>query len=82
MAHWSEDAACTGTPWEAWYPPSGAGNVTVTRAAVAICTPCPVRAACLDAAMAEEADAGACYRAGIRGGLTAAQRAELAAASQ
>ena len=44
--------------------------------AKAICTTCPARQACLDAAMAEEADIG--WRYGIRGGLSANERARLA----
>ena len=39
---------------------------------------CPIRQACLEAAMVEEAGSGNFTRAGVRGGLTALQRTRLA----
>ena len=79
---WRERAACHGEDTELWFPTDrfdrrGLGSPD-TRAAIAlsICATCPVVAQCLEAAMREETAVSG--RWGIRGGLTAYQRADLA----
>lgn len=44
---------------------------------VAMCFTCPLREPCLDLALREEHGLTPCDRFGIRGGLTAPQRAQL-----
>lgn len=46
-------------------------------AAKALCSRCPVARSCLEAALDEEAGTPASYRAGVRGGLTPADRRSL-----
>jgi hypothetical protein len=46
----------------------------------AVCRSCPVRSECLDAALVEEAELGPLEAHGVRGGLTAPQRAGLVVA--
>ena len=58
-----------------WWFPARHDNVS-GRIGKAICATCPVRAECLAAALVEEADVY--YPAGIRGGLSASERARLA----
>ncbi|WP_406284780.1 WhiB family transcriptional regulator [Embleya sp. NBC_00896] len=81
--HWQNKAACRGTNPETFvdHAADAAANgrrmskaevKLATRAAMAVCAVCPVRAACLDAAMAER------DKWAIRGGLTVAQRTTLA----
>ncbi|MEU2450074.1 WhiB family transcriptional regulator [Streptomyces sp. NPDC012765] len=69
-AHWSDRAACAGERLPEFE--------SSTDAAKAICATCPVRPACLADAMAEEGTDGRGYRAGVRGGLDAGERADLA----
>lgn len=72
---WRDHAAC-----------SGLGDIFLPRdernASSAepkrICAGCPVRTECLDAAMDEEGSVDQFRRAGVRGGLTPAERAALA----
>lgn len=66
---WSREAACV-DEWEVM----DAGGAE----ALANCASCPVREACLQAAMEEEKGQGLCYRWLIRGGLTPEQRYERA----
>lgn len=70
---WEQDAACRTADPEAWFPITGTG-----APAIRICRQCPVRQACLDAAMAEENGLPVDHRHGIRGGLTRKQRYALA----
>jgi len=63
---WRDGAACRGR-LDVWYSPEPFEQ----QVAVAVCRRCPVRAACLAEAFAEESD-GSTF--GVRGGLTAAQR--------
>lgn len=72
---WLDDALCAQADPEAWFPDRGGS----TREAKAICngnpkrgiTPCPVRAECLDDALATN------DRYGIRGGLSERERRAL-----
>lgn len=80
----SEGALCaelvnTGAAIPAWWFPEGKGghNAAHKKRAKAVCALCPSRQACLDEAMAVEAQAGV-VRHGIFGGLTAAERYALA----
>lgn len=70
---WEADALCPQTDPEVFYPIKG-GN---PQDAKDICHQCPVRVDCLQAAMAEEGDAGS-YRWGVRGGYTADERRRMA----
>ncbi|WP_174248370.1 WhiB family transcriptional regulator [Streptomyces hoynatensis] len=69
---WERSAVCRTTDPELWFPPPGDNGIRAIR----ICRRCPVRRACLDAALAEEGTAGADRRHGIRGGLTPTARAQ------
>jgi len=71
---WQRDAACATADPDLFLAESG----TELRAARKFCAACPARAACLAAAMLEEASAPAAARAGVRGGLTPQQRADRA----
>ena len=71
--HWMADAACAGTDVEAFHPAKGGHP---DPKALRLCRSCPVRAACLDYALAYEAAGGP--RAGVYGGTTPAQRAAIA----
>lgn len=73
---WELSAVCRTTDPELWFPTLGQSN----EPAVAICRDqCPVREACLEAAMAEEhpANPSRVPRWGIRGAKTAQERAAL-----
>lgn len=73
MTGWHQAAECAtaGLPTDVWFDPGH------ERLALQICAECPVRVACLTAALEEES--GIRDRAqGIRGGLTAVQRMNLA----
>ena len=79
---WRERAACHGEDTELWFPTDRYDRRGLdspdTRASIAlgICATCPVATQCLEAAMREETALSG--RWGIRGGLTAYQRADLA----
>lgn len=66
---WQDDAICAQIgDHELWYPTVGQSTATAKR----VCGGCPVRVACLDDAL-RTGD-----RHGIRGGLTATERARQA----
>ena len=69
-------AACRDTETEVFFPPTRQNY----NAARAICDQCPLstKQTCLDLAMRAEAGSGASGRDGMFGGLTPAQRADLA----
>lgn len=73
---WRDNALCASSEYEGqadlWfaYPT----NQTATTKATQVCNACPVRVACLKAALREEGSAPLDKRSGIRGGLTAAER--------
>lgn len=69
---WVDDAACL-AHFATFFPQQE--NDADTERAKRICQVCPVRQACLNAAMAEEKSAETVVRAGVRGGLTPAERA-------
>lgn len=70
---WVKDASCGGLPVDLFFGPGSA-----KPAVLDICADCPVRQLCLDTAMREER--GESARFGIRGGLSAKRRKELAEA--
>ncbi|HBF79886.1 MAG TPA: hypothetical protein DD420_08115, partial [Streptomyces sp.] len=72
----AEQAICAQTDPELFFPEKGQHDKT--RSAIAICTGCPVRRACLAEALAEEGTAGASHRFGVRGGCSPRQRARMA----
>lgn len=72
---WMEQAACRGADPEGAFTLSHRAR---RRFVATYCDACPVRDACLDAAMVEEAGCRQWDRFGVRGGLTAAARADLA----
>jgi WhiB family redox-sensing transcriptional regulator len=68
---WRARAACAGLDNQLFY-----GTLTEQAQALRVCRRCPVTAACLDAAMAEERCES--YRFGVRGGTLPAQRHRMA----
>jgi WhiB family redox-sensing transcriptional regulator len=74
MAEFPEDAACKDADLALFFPESKKrGGASDYRAARVICAACPVREACLEAAMLEESKHQG-WRAGMRGGMSPAQR--------
>lgn len=69
---WRESAACREIDPELFYPKPG--NVRGINAAKGICAGCPVRRACLEKALAEEAGRAKDNRFGVRGGTAPGQR--------
>lgn len=76
--HWAQDALCAQIDPEIFFPNKGES----IKQAVSICSQCPVRQECLDAALEEEAASSGYGRYGIRGGLTARERARIANGSR
>lgn len=76
--HWAQDALCAQTDPEIFFPDQGES----IREAVRICSQCPVRQECFDAAMEEESARSGYGRYGIRGGVTARERSRIANGSQ
>ncbi|RYZ27996.1 MAG: WhiB family transcriptional regulator [Propionibacteriaceae bacterium] len=74
QASWQELAACEGRD------PVMFDDHRRREEAKAMCDGCPVRSNCLEAAMQHEGARSARWRAGVWGGLTAQERAELARA--
>jgi hypothetical protein len=73
-----DDGACIGHSPELWYADTRTPYDQDARAlAIALCKGCPVRQACLDAALAAEGMVAGKQRFGIWGGLTPGQRARL-----
>lgn len=72
----AEEGICAQVDPELFFPEKGQSGLV--RAAIAICTGCPVRRACLAEALAEEGSAAASHRFGVRGGCSPRQRLRLA----
>ncbi|MFD6691079.1 WhiB family transcriptional regulator [Streptomyces bacillaris] len=72
---WELEAVCRTTDPEVFFPTASESS----KPAMDICWRCPVRTACLEAAMAEEHPDNRRHsgRHGIRGGYTANARGEL-----
>ncbi len=71
MSSWLDEAACRGRDTRLWFPAQG--DQMAVAVAKAVCRSCPVCGECLTDAL--EVDGP---RFGVRGGLTAAERAALA----
>lgn len=69
---WRASAVCRQVDPELMHPEPGQPRAWAD--ARAICSRCPVRTACLDAALTEEDTSSARSRYGVRGGLTPRQR--------
>ena len=67
--HWMDDARCTDTDPELWFPELD--SVWRARAAKRICEKCPVKKECLDYALVNR------FRDGIWGGLSPTERNRL-----
>src|SRR5690606_20049483 len=67
---WQDNAACPGTDLD-WFASRD------QAACVAVCRACPVQVDCLLAAQEEETQTPKSWIAGVRGGLTAAERIDL-----
>jgi WhiB family redox-sensing transcriptional regulator len=65
-APWVASAACPSTDPEVFFPEKG-GSTTEARK---VCSGCPVRLQCLDAAMRDEQGKSHDSRHGVRGGLS------------
>ena len=76
VSGWRDAALCKGRPLSLWFP--GPYDELAAHVAVAVCQQCPVRAECLRAALAEEAELSKAEMSGIRGGLLPSQRLTLA----
>lgn len=74
---WQHQAACKGAD-PAWFVPAEDARSNYSRGR-AVCVRCPVRDACLTDALTSEGHAPAEDRAGLWGGLSPVQRANLAA---
>lgn len=75
---WQTRAACRGAELGWFIPDDNAVAPSYARGR-ALCARCPVREACLTDAMDREGNTAADHRAGLWGGLSPAQRANLAA---
>ena len=69
---WRDIASCLGHDPEIWYPHT-TDHITAIQAVV-ICSSCPVRDACLEDALDQEAGIKADGRDGIRAGLSPLDR--------
>jgi hypothetical protein len=68
---WTDHAACKSMPLDLFFPGPGERPTD----AIAVCRACPVATDCLEAAETEEASMLLVDLRGIRGGLTAPERA-------
>ncbi|GCD40853.1 transcriptional regulator WhiB2 [Streptomyces paromomycinus] len=76
---WQRRAACRGQDPDLFFPKGwGALYHAQIERAMAICDGCPVRAACLSAALTMEHGKSIAERAGIWGGATALERHRMA----
>jgi len=71
---WWRQAACRGRETALWFPTRG--DAEAVRQARTICGSCPVREACLSAALDEELNVVG-EASGIRGGVTAKERERM-----
>jgi WhiB family transcriptional regulator, redox-sensing transcriptional regulator len=76
---WRDRAGCTGHDSRLWFAELGGSGDHRYETARTICrNECPVREACLRAALVEEAEYVGNSRSGMRGGLTPRERMMLA----
>lgn len=75
MNDWQHRALCRDIDGELWFPVGEAGPAQIQiEQARAVCHACPVRRACLEAALALEGGTGPESRHGIWAGLTGRER--------
>lgn len=67
---WRQQGICSQTDPDIWFP--GAGQTAQARLAIELCSQCPVRIECLEAALTSEDEEG-----GIWGGTTMKERKEM-----
>lgn len=77
-ATWQDDGLCREVGDALFFPDDEGARAHRYTGARAICAKCPVQVECLDDAMSREGDATREYRAGLWGGLSPEQRANLA----
>lgn len=70
---WFDNARCRGFDIDLFFP-HGRDAADIEQIALDVCDECPVREQCLNAALKEEADIGARFRFGVRGGMRPGQR--------
>lgn len=75
---WATEAVCAQTDPDEFFPEKGESDKT--RASKKICNDCPVRALCLEEAMATEGNRSASGRFGVWGGYSPVERTRLAKA--
>lgn len=75
---WRDRAGCAAHDPRLWFAELGGSGDNRYDTARHICRECPVREACLEAALAEEAEYVGNFRCGMRGGLTPRERMVLA----
>lgn len=74
---WLDHKACTDNQDADFFPDTPSRAPAAYRRARTTCMACPVRAQCLEAALAEERGVGRPMRFGMRGGLSPTQRHDL-----
>lgn len=73
---WTADGVCAQTDPDLFFPEKGQADKT--RAAKAVCGPCPVWNQCLSDAMTREGTVAASHRFGVWGGYSPREREGLA----
>lgn len=81
-ATWQDDGLCREIGDALFFPDDEGARAHRYTDARAVCAACPVRSICLEDAMAREGNVTREYRAGLWGGLSPEQRANLAKARQ
>ncbi|MFJ3923066.1 WhiB family transcriptional regulator [Streptomyces sp. NPDC090022] len=76
--HWAANSLCAQTYPALFFPERGEDNTTAVSKQ--ICRRCPVIEECLAEAMRQEGTASHSHRYGVWGGLSPAERADLAKA--
>lgn len=80
MSAWQQEALCAQVGMDPFFP--AYNHPHAYDEARRICAECPVRTACLQAALEAEGDVQQSHRAGMYGGLTPGARWRLSRAAQ